>query len=78
MAMGMPFPVGLGYFGNVLRESIPWAWGINGCASVISALLAPLLAMEIGFSGLILIALGLYIAAAVSLVFNVRFEPKNQ
>jgi hypothetical protein len=43
---------------------IPWAWAINGCASVISAVLATLLAMEIGFSGVLLLAVLLYGAAA--------------
>jgi len=39
---------------------IPWAWGINGCASVISASLATLLAIHIGFSAVIVVALLLY------------------
>ncbi|RWO18855.1 hypothetical protein, partial [Mesorhizobium sp.] len=42
---------------------IPWAWGINGCASVLSAILATLLAMHVGFSGVVMIAVVLYLVA---------------
>jgi hypothetical protein len=51
--MGMPFPLGL----------IPWAWAINGCASVISAVLATLLAIHFGFPVVIAVALVLYALA---------------
>ncbi|MET0093575.1 MAG: hypothetical protein ABW120_08575, partial [Sedimenticola sp.] len=53
--------------GEQRPEQLPWAWGINGCASVISALLAVLLAMEIGFSGLIVVAVLLYVIAFLGL-----------
>ena len=60
-AMGIPFPVGLRALGNASDPLIPWAWGINGVASVVSAAAAPLLAMEIGFSGLIGVAVTAYL-----------------
>jgi hypothetical protein len=62
--MGMPFPVGLARLRDIAPGFIPWAWGINGCASVLSAVLATLLAVQIGFSGVLLLALALYAAAA--------------
>jgi hypothetical protein len=62
--MGMPFPIGLGRVANSIPEFIPWAWGINGFASVISATLATLLAIEFGFTAVVLFALGFYAAAA--------------
>ncbi|RWM18651.1 MAG: SAM-dependent methyltransferase [Mesorhizobium sp.] len=61
--MGMPFPLGLGHVGARSETFIPWAWGINGCASVLSAILATLLAMHIGFSGVVMIAVVLYLVA---------------
>jgi len=61
-AMGVPFPIGLRHFGAEAPELIPWAWGINGCASVISAVGAPLLALSIGFGGLMGTALSAYAA----------------
>jgi len=62
--MGMPFPIGLGRVAINMPDFIPWAWGINGFASVISATLATLLAIEFGFTVVVLIALGFYVAAA--------------
>lgn len=62
--MGMPFPLGLARLGQTTPALIPWAWGINGCASVISAILATLIAMQFGFTVLIFLALVLYGIAA--------------
>lgn len=59
--MGMPFPLGLTAVANTLPRLVPWAWGINGCASLISAILATLLAIHWGFNGVILIAAALYL-----------------
>lgn len=58
--MGMPFPLALSSLADHAQGLIPWAWGINGCASVISASLATLLAIHIGFSAVIVVALLLY------------------
>jgi len=60
-AMGIPFPTGLKKLGDASNRLVPWAWGINGVASVIAAAAAPLLAMEIGFSGLLGIAMIAYL-----------------
>jgi len=62
--MGMPFPLALAALGQRAPSLIPWAWGVNGCASVVSAALATLLAIHFGFSAVLLIALGLYLVAA--------------
>ena len=62
--MGIPFPRGLTQLGQQAPELMPWAWGINGCASVISAVLASLIAIHIGFNAVIVIAILLYIIAA--------------
>jgi hypothetical protein len=66
--MGMPFPLGLAELGARDPALLPWAWGINGSFSVVSAVAAPLVAMEWGFSGLILVSVGLY--AAVPWIFR--------
>ena len=64
--MGMPFPLGLNMLKQTSPDLIPWAWGINGCASVLSAILAVLLAIEIGFNGVMSIAVILYVIAWIS------------
>ena len=59
--MGMPFPLGI----TLLKPHSPnltaWAWGINGCASVVSAILAPCLAISYGFNAVILLAISVYL-----------------
>ncbi|HEX9647345.1 MAG TPA: SAM-dependent methyltransferase [Alphaproteobacteria bacterium] len=64
--MGMPFPLALQVVARRAPALVPWAWGVNGCASVASAVLAALLAMSFGFSAVVLIALALYGLAAAS------------
>lgn len=54
--MGMPFPLGLRILSAENRTLIPWAWGINGCLSVISTALATIIAVQAGFIWVMLIA----------------------
>jgi spermidine synthase/MFS family permease len=63
--MGMPFPLGLSLLGQQKPKLIPWVWGVNGCASVISAVLATLLAIHFGFTLVVLAALAIYLTAAI-------------
>jgi spermidine synthase len=62
--MGMPFPLGLARLARLAPGFVPWAWGINGFASVVSAVLATLLAIEFGFNVVIVLATVLYAIAA--------------
>ena len=73
--MGMPFPIGLSRVATTAAAFIPWAWGINGFASVVSASLATLLAIEFGFSAVIMLAMFLYgIAALVFRAWPAKFN----
>ena len=63
--MGMPFPLGLAKLATRAPDFIPWAWGINGFASVVSAALATLLAIHFGFTAVVLLALVFYLLAAM-------------
>src|SRR4030095_8340781 len=63
-AMGLPFPLGLARLARTQPEFVPWAWGLNGCASVVSAMAALLLAMAVGLRTTLLCALALYVVAA--------------
>ncbi|MGZ5135474.1 MAG: hypothetical protein ACXWCG_10005, partial [Flavitalea sp.] len=54
--MGIPFPAGLSHISKLSIEVVPWAWGINGCVSVISTALATLVAVELGFMWVMLCA----------------------
>ena len=66
-AMGMPFPLGLRQLAEHASDFIPWAWGINGFASVLSAALAALLAIEFGFTAVLVLAMAAYAGAAVTM-----------
>ncbi|MCW3105871.1 MAG: spermidine synthase-like protein [Segetibacter sp.] len=54
--MGMPFPTALSRLSKSDEEVVPWAWGINGCVSVISTALATIVAVEMGFMWVMLFA----------------------
>ena len=64
--MGMPFPMGLARVEAGDARLVPWAWGINGCASVTGAVLATLLAIHVGFMAVVGAAMVLYAVAAAA------------
>jgi hypothetical protein len=61
--MGMPFPSGLKRLAETDAATIPWAWGINGTASVLASMLATLIAVHAGFTAVIVAAAALYVVA---------------
>ena len=65
-AMGMPFPRGLAGLALRAPALIPWAWGINACASVVAAVLATVLAVHFGFDAVVALAVAMYALAAAA------------
>jgi len=65
LAMGHLFPMGLRRVSEAASGLVPWSWAVNGFASVLATAGAPLLAMSVGFSKLILAALTCYLAAGI-------------
>jgi spermidine synthase len=63
--MGMPFPLVLARVRTHAPDFVPWAWAINGCASVMSAIAATLLTMGFGARAVVLTAAALYLLAAL-------------
>ncbi|MFQ5885851.1 MAG: hypothetical protein ACE5II_01310 [Anaerolineae bacterium] len=59
--MGLPFPKGIAATSRFAPGFIPWAWGINGCASVLSSILASMGALTFGFSWVLACAGGAYL-----------------
>jgi hypothetical protein len=50
--MGFPMPVAMNALATLGKQRLfIWAWGINGCFSVIGAALVPILATSIGLDG---------------------------
>jgi len=62
--MGLPFPAAVRLLGQADARLIPWAWGINGCASVVASVLAALLSLQWGFRAVVALAAIAYAAAA--------------
>jgi hypothetical protein len=56
LAMGMPFPLGIRLLAGKADQEIPWAWGINGCLSVVGTVLSTILAVELGFFWVMILA----------------------
>ncbi len=63
ICMGIPFPLGLRTLGKENSSLIPWAWGVNGCASVLGSVLALIFAQGFGFWNTLLCSLIFYIIA---------------
>ena len=60
LVMGMPFPLGIRLLTGTADQEIPWAWGINGCLSVVSTVLATVIALELGFVWVMILAAFVY------------------
>jgi len=65
--LGMPFPLGLRYLQSSFPKQIPWAWGINGCFSVIGPVLATIGAVHFGFQLVSILAASAYVLALSSM-----------
>lgn len=61
--LGMPFPLALAWLAERAPALTPWAWGINGFASVIAALAATLLAIHFGHAAVLGLAVLAYFIA---------------
>ena len=70
--MGIPFPVGIRQAGTSAPALIPWAWAVNGCASVVGSVLAVLGAMACNFSAMLVVAALIYFAALTWLALRLR------
>jgi hypothetical protein len=69
--MGVPFPRGIGWLEGRAIGLIPWAWAVNGAASVVASVGAALLALSFGFSW-VLIAGAICYAGALLVVVQHR------
>ncbi|MCH7739955.1 MAG: hypothetical protein IIC93_07395 [Chloroflexi bacterium] len=70
--MGVPFPAGMRAVVAVQPGLVPWAWGVNGYASVVGSILAALIALERGYSEVMFFAAAGYGIAWVLLRVGLR------
>ncbi len=70
--LGMPFPTGLAVLAKANPQSIPWAWAMNGYATVVGLSSAALIAMRTGYTMLILLSLGVYLLGFLALLASAK------
>ncbi|HEC22271.1 MAG TPA: hypothetical protein ENI95_05070 [Chloroflexi bacterium] len=63
LLMGVPFARGTALIERLAPGLIPWAWAINGSASVISGVLAVMVALSRGFPAVLWLGAGAYALA---------------
>lgn len=68
LVLGMFLPLGIRYAESLHPDLVPWAWAVNGCTSVTSTVLTVVLAMEVGFSRVWLVSLGVYVVGVMALL----------
>jgi hypothetical protein len=76
--MGWPFPAGMSLTDRLSPNLLPWAWGVNGFASVAAAPLTVLLAMSFGFRLVLSLAVTAYLLAVASAVKVWRTSRRDQ
>src|SRR5204863_270835 len=63
LVMGMPMPIGVRVLNREAPSLIPWAWGVNGAASVMGSAAALAVALLAGFNQAMLMGAALYLLA---------------
>lgn len=62
--MGFPMPTGMTTLGRLGKDHMfLWAWGVNGCFSVIGAALVPIVATSFGLPAVVLVGAVAYLVA---------------
>jgi hypothetical protein len=74
--MGMPMPTGMTWLARLGKAPLfLWAWGVNGCMSVVGAAAVPILATSFGVGAALVAAGALYLLAVPGLFALLRPLP---
>lgn len=65
LVMGTPFPLLLRKLEAAHQERIPWAYGVNGLASVMGTIAAVVVGMAVGYSAVTWLGASCYVVAAL-------------
>jgi len=65
--MGLFFPKGISWVKRSNPDLVPWAWAINGSASVIASVLTAILSLQTGYSSVLILGGCAYLSAWVIL-----------
>jgi hypothetical protein len=60
LLLGMPFAHGIGVLRRIDPGFVPWAWAVNGSATVVGSVVTVIVSMNFGFNAVLLIAAGIY------------------
>lgn len=63
LLLGMPFAHGVGLLQKASPHFVPWAWAVNGSATVVGSVATVIVSMNFGFSAVLLAAVGIYAVA---------------
>jgi hypothetical protein len=63
LLLGVPFAYGIRVLNERNPTIIPWAWGVNGCFSVIGSILTVVISMNLGFRTVLCMAGVIYLVA---------------
>lgn len=63
--LGQALPLGVRALTGSCEPLVPWAWGLNGAASVLASVLAVAIGMHAGFTFALLLGVACYVGAAV-------------
>jgi hypothetical protein len=63
LTLGMAMPIGLRRLSGLHPSGVPWAWGVNGVASVLASVLAVFIAINFGFTVTTVLASVCYVGA---------------
>jgi spermidine synthase len=75
--LGIPFAHGLAVVNATHPALTPWAWAINGCASVVGSILTVVISMNFGFRAVLLTAAVVYLVAFRALLRGARVPAEN-
>jgi hypothetical protein len=70
LLLGTFFPTGIRIVSGDNDKFVPWAWGINGCASVIGIFLSFMLAITYGFGTVTQLAVIIYILGTCAMLLT--------
>jgi len=63
LLLGMPFAHGVSLLRKLSPGFVPWAWAVNGSASVVGSVFTVIVSMNFGFSAVLLAAIFIYAIA---------------
>ncbi|MGQ9492765.1 MAG: hypothetical protein ACUVR2_03240 [Anaerolineae bacterium] len=72
--LGQPMPGGIRLLEQHAPQWIPWAWAVNGCASVISSIVAVMGAVSFGFSCILIVGALTYLLAYAVMTYLKSFS----